>query len=155
MERVYTKRDLENLEDRYEFLFPVPYESNAIPDRLREMGGITFAAVTSQLIKDDFSLIVCIPHLPVVKVLKQAEILGTGHSFKLLRIPPQQYNAAIEEFLIENSIDLKFFWIKDTQKLQFELPKTSYERIKLVNMNQNVIYSFWLEDRECIITTWN
>lgn len=155
MEKVYTKRDLENLEDRYEFLFPVPYETNTIPDRLREIGEASFAAITSQLIKGEFSLIVCIPHLPVVKVLKQAEILNTSYSFKLLRILPQQYNAAIEEFLIENSIDLKFFWIKDIQKLQFELPKTSYERIKLVNMNQNEIYSFWLEDRECTITTWN
>lgn len=155
MEKFYTKRDLENLEDRFEFLFPVPYESDTIPDRLKEMREVSFAAITSQLIQDDFSLIVCIPHLPVVKVLKQAEVLSTSHSFRLLRIPSQTYNSAIEEFLTENSTDLKFFWIKNIQKLQFELPKTSYERIKLVNMNQNEIYSFWLEDRECTIATWN
>ena len=155
MKRVYTKRDLENLEDRYEFLFPVPYESNTTPDELVELEEISFTAITSQLIKDDFSLIVCIPHLPVIKALKQAEVLSTSHSFRLLRIPSQNYNAVIEEFLMENSISLKFFWIKSIQELQFELPKTSYERIKLVNVNQNEIYSFWLEDQECIVATWN
>lgn len=155
MEKVYTKRELENLEDRYEFLFPVPYETNTIPDRLREIGEASFAAINNQLIMDDFSLVLCVPHLPVVKVLKQAEVLGESYSFRLLRILAQNYNAAIEEFLIENSTSLSFFWIKDVQKLQFELPKTSYERIKLLNMNQNELYSFWLEDQECTVTTWN
>lgn len=154
MEKLYTKRDLESLDDRFEFLFPVPYESNTIPDRLKEMREVSFAEITSQLLQDDFSLIVCIPHLPVVKALKEAQVLSTSHSFRLLRIPSQTYNSATEEFLKENSTDLKSFWIKDTQKLQFELPKTSYERIKLVNMNQNEIYSFWLVDRECTIATW-
>lgn len=155
MERLYTKRDLENLEDRFEFLFPVPYESNTIPDRLKEVRAASFSAITSQLIQEDFSLIVCIPDLPVVKVLNQAELISTNHSFRLLRISSQTYSSAIEGFLMENSTDLKFFWIKNIQKLQFELPKTSYERIMLVNMNQNEVYSFWLEDEECTIATWN
>lgn len=155
MERLYTKRELENLEDRYEFLFPVPYESNTLPDRFKEMREVSFAVITSQLIQDGFSLIVCIPRLPAIKVLKQAEVLSASHSFRLLRIPSQNYNAAIEEFLMENSTDLKFFWIKDIQNFQVELPKTSYERIKLVSMNQNEVYSFWLEDRECTIAVWN
>lgn len=155
MERLYTKRELENLEDRYEFLFPVPYESNTIPDRLKEIREVSFAAVTNQLIRSDFSLIVCIPHLPVVKVLKQAEVFSTSHSFRLLKITSQNYNAAIEEFLMENSIDLKFFWIKDIQNFQVELPQTSYERIKLINMNQNEVYSYWIEDRECTVALWD
>lgn len=33
MDRVCTKEDLKNLEDRYEFLFPVPYETNSIGNR--------------------------------------------------------------------------------------------------------------------------
>lgn len=36
MERVNTKRELVDLEDRYEFLFPVPYETNTVPDKLVE-----------------------------------------------------------------------------------------------------------------------
>lgn len=155
MERLYTKRELEKLEDRYEFLFPVPYESNTLPDRFKEIRDVSFAVITNQLILDGFSLILCIPHLPVIKILKQAEVLSRSHSFRLLRIPSQNYNAAIKNFLMENSTDLKFFWIKDIQNFQVELPKTSYERIKLVSMNRNEVYSFWLEDRECTIAVWN
>ncbi|MGK7377611.1 hypothetical protein ACSFXN_07190 [Planococcus sp. 1R117A] len=155
MENIYTKRDLENLEDRYEFLFPVPYETKTTPDQLVEMKEVSFAAITRQLVNDGFSLLVCIPHLPVVKAFKQAEVLSANHSFRFLRIPHQDYQAAIEECLMEHANSLTFFLVQDVRQLQYELPKTSHESIKLVNMSRNELYSFWIEDRECTVARWH
>lgn len=154
MEKVYTKKALENLEDRYEFLFPVPYVTNTTPDQLLEMKEVSFAAITRQLIKDGFSLLLCIPHLPVVKAFKQAEVLSENPAFRLLSISVQDYNEVIEECLLENSISLSFFWVKNVRTLRYELPKTSSESIRLLDMSRNELCSFWIEDRECTVAIW-
>lgn len=109
MEKVYTKEDLDNLEDRYDFLFPVPYETNTTPDKLVEVRDISLSAINDQLIKSNFSLIMYTPQLPVIYELKQAEVLSESSSFRLLRIPPRNFNPSIEEFLLENANSLHFF----------------------------------------------
>lgn len=155
MGRIYTRKDLENMEDPYEYLFPVPYETETIPNMLEEISIASFSETSDQLLAANFSLILCIPLLPVNKVLKQAELLSEGDSFKLLRIPPEMYNSEIEQFIIEHSTSLHYFWIKNSETLKYALPKTSSIKIKLLNLNHNEIYSFWLEEQECIKTVWN
>lgn len=154
MEKVYTKHDLIKLEDRFENVFSLTYETNEIPDSLMEITNMPYPSIRSQLIAEGYSLIICIPHLPVFKVLKQAELLQENHSFKLLRISPKVYNLAIEDFLKEFEYTYPFYWFEDFREVIFELPKTSQERMKLSNLNKNLLYSFCLEIEECTVAVW-
>lgn len=154
METSYTKTDLENLEDRFEYEFALSFDAAEIPDRLVEMRNISFRDIQKELRKQGFSLILCIPHLPVVKSLKKAEVLQKNDSFKLLRVSAAEYTLKIEEYLRDFEYSLIFFWIRNIEHIIFDLPRTSQERIQLTNLNHNQIYSLQLENEECVIIEW-
>lgn len=155
MQATYTKADLLTLEDRYENIFSLSHETSELPDMLIEMEEASYSSMRSNLISENYSLIVCLPRLPVFKVLKKAELLNENHSFRLIRISAENYNSAIEYFLTESEYLFTFFWLKDFQEVVYVLPRTSQERIKLYNLRGNRLYSFWIEAEECTVAAWD
>lgn len=155
MEVFYKKQDLKRMEDRFENVFSLPYETNEMPDHLVEMKEASYPVIHSQLIKKSFSLVVCLPCLPVVKILKKAELPQENHSFRLLRIAAENYHPAIEDFLKETEHAFTYFWLQNFQGVVYELPRTSQERHRLSNLHRNQLDSFWLEVEECTVAVWN
>lgn len=155
MELVYTKQDLETLEDRFENFFSLPYETIEMPDSLSEINDVPYTLLRNKLLKENFSLLICLPHLPVFKELKSAELLKDNLSFRLLKISSENYNLAIEEFLKKSEYASSFIWIQDFKNVVVEMPKTSQQRMKLSNLGGNQIYSFWLEIEECTMAVWD
>lgn len=155
MELTYTKNDLLIFNDRYENLFSLPYETSELPNTLMEMEETCYKDMRKKLASKNYSLIICLPHLPVHKVLKKAELLKENHTFKLLRISSENYNSAIEDLLTDSEYVFTFFWVQHYQKVIYGLPSTSLERVNVSNLEKNELYSFWIENEECIITCWN
>lgn len=154
MQTIHSKIEIMSLEDRFENEYALMYETNFIPELLIEMKETSYTNITKTLIAQEYSLIVCLPRLPVYKELKKAEVLKENLAFKLLRIPAEDYSSALDEFLKDFEYAFTFSWIKHAYKISYVLPNTSQERIKLLNLVDNEVYSFWIENEECIRAVW-
>lgn len=155
MEVCYTKNDLKQLDDRYENCFSLSYETTEMPNFLVEITDIPYLEMRDKLINKKYSLILCLPSLPVYKILEKAEFLKENNSFKLLRISSENYTAEIEDFLFASEYGISFFWLQDSQKVIYKLPETSQERILLSNLSNNHLYRFWMEIEECAMAVWD
>ena len=154
MQTIHSKIEIMALEDRFENEFTLMYETNIIPELLIEMKEISYSTIINALIAQKYSLIICLPRLPVYKELKKAELLIENPSFKLLRIPAEDYSFALEEFLKDFEYAFSFMWIKHAYEITYVLPSTSQERIKLLNLFNNEVFSFWIENKECTKAVW-
>ncbi|TWT09248.1 hypothetical protein [Planomicrobium sp. CPCC 101079] len=155
MEKVFTKSDLEKLEDRFEYEFGLPFRTNEMPDKLIEIHSVPYAKILSGLLNGSFSLILCVPRLPVEKSLKRADVLDENDSFKLLRISAKHYTSHIEEFLREIEHYITFFWIQHSRNVKFKMPKTSQEQLILSNLCANQLYALSLENEEYTVIGWD
>lgn len=154
MQTIHSKIEIMTLEDRFENEFALMYETNVIPELLIETTGTSYTNIINTLIAQKYSLIVCLPRLPVYKELKKAEVLKENQAFKLLRIPAEAYSSALDRFLKDFEYAFTFLWIKHVYEISYVLPSTSQERIKLLNLVDNEVYSFLIENEECIRAVW-
>lgn len=154
MKRTYSNLDLRKLDDRFENEFSLTFEIDTLPKQVEEMCLKDFNRFEELIYSNNYKLIISIPCIPVLKILKNLEIIEENNSFKLVKVTKQNFNIEIKQFLIENEFSVIFFLLKEMNKISFVLPKTSGERIKLHDINRNVIYYFQFEFEVCTIITW-
>lgn len=154
MDNGYSKERLEAMEDRFENYFSLPFETEELPDFLVDMKTVSYFQKRDKLLEERFSLLMCLPYLPVPDFAKQVQLLEENITFKLWKVTAEVYNQDIEDFLSEFEYGLTFFWIKDPDGAVFELPKTSQQRIKFSSMNNNEIHCFRIELEECVKVVW-
>ncbi|WP_338749282.1 hypothetical protein [Bacillus sp. FJAT-52991] len=154
MKNTFTRRDLEKFDDRFENIFALPYESDKIADQLIEEENFDFNHAKQFLLRKNFTLVLCIPRIPTFNNLKKAKIIDENDTFRLLKVDVQDYDFEIEKFLLENEYSYIFFWVKKPNNLKYILPKSSRDRLKLLALFDNEIYSFRFELKECIIASW-
>lgn len=155
MDCSYTKKQLKTMDDRFENYFSLPFETNELPDSLVEMKVARYSEKTEELRREKFSLLVCIPHLPVPPIVKRAQLLGENNTFRLWKVSSEFYNRDIEDFLAESEYAFTTLWIKDPLGADYELPKTSQQRLKISALKNNEIHCFWMELEECVKVVWN
>ncbi|TWT26002.1 hypothetical protein [Planomicrobium sp. CPCC 101110] len=155
MEKVFTKTELKKLEDRFEYEFGLSFRTDEVPDRLVMMEKTPYGKIQNELLGGSYSLILCIPRLPVEKSLKRADVLDENDSFKLLRLSAENHTSHIEEFLKEIEYRFTFFWIQHFRNIKFKMPKTSGEQLILSNLSGNRLYDLSLENEECTTMIWN
>lgn len=154
MKRIYTNVELQKLDDRFENEFSLTFETDKQPVQIVESDLNDFNKFEDLIYNENYNLLISIPHLPVFKILKNIEIMEENNFFKLVKVTKQNFNVEIKQFLIENEFSYTFFLLKETNKIQFVLPKTSGERLKLQNIQKNVIYYFQFEFEECTVISW-
>jgi len=150
----YSKERLEVMEDRFENYFSLPFETEELPDFLVDMKAVSYFQKRDKLLEERFSLLMCLPHLPVPDFAKQVQLLEENINFKLWKVAAEVYNQDIEDFLSESEYGLTFLWIKDPDGAVFELPKTSQQRMKVSSMKNNEIHCLWIELEECVKVVW-
>lgn len=155
MKNLYTKKELLKLEDRFENIFSLPFESDKVANQVIEYHNCKTKEIKKSLLNKNYTLILSIPRFPVHKILKKGQVIIENESFKLLEITNDIYNKEIEEFLVENEYSLNYFWAKNVNNIEFIISKTSQERIKITNIFENEIYHLRDEVQECIISSWH
>lgn len=153
---IYSKLKLESIDDLYENEFGLPILTSNIPDELIEYSGIDCKSYIEESLKKNCSLLLKVPSFPRIKELKNAEILKSNSISMLYRIQKNIYGDGIWKFLNENEYanGYDFFLLKSIVDIDFLIPNSSMERIKVSNITSNKIVVLRLENNEMTELTW-
>lgn len=154
MKRIYTNLELQKLDDRFENEFSLTFETDKEPIQVVETDFNNHNSFEDLIYNENYKLIISVPHIPVFKVLENIDIIQENSFFKLVEVTKQNFNTEIKQFLIENEFSYTFFLMKESNNIRFVLPKTSRERIKLYDIQKNILYYFQFEFEVCTIITW-
>ncbi|MFF3102182.1 hypothetical protein [Viridibacillus arvi] len=154
---LFSRSMIEKMDDTYENEFSLPILTGVIPVQISEISELDCRCKIKKLLSQDYKILIQTPNLPKRKILSHLHIQAQNNYFTLYYLSASSYTDDIWELLNEQQYanGHTFFFIKDTEGIEFELPQSSNKRLKVLNVKNNEIIILRLELEEVIRLTFS
>lgn len=98
----YTKEELLNLDDRFEYEFSIPFSISEIPNELIEAEEVNCKELVEELLQQNYTLLIQIPLLPNNKAFTRFTTIKQNDSFQLYELQQAEFTEEIWHTCIEN-----------------------------------------------------
>ncbi|MFE6169491.1 hypothetical protein ACFVP8_16720 [Viridibacillus arvi] len=153
---IYLKSMIEKMDDTYENEFSIPILTEIIPFQISECSELDCRGQIKKLLSQDYKILIQTPNLPKRKLLSHLHIQARNNYFTLYNVSASSYTDDIWELLNDRQYanGHTFFFMKDTEEIEFELPQSSTKRLKVIKVKNNEIIILRLELGEGIRLTF-